>query len=156
MFAEIEIVIETSGATPRFRFSTGNGETPRVTTLVLTDSATEELIWWLVPEGFTSVHPFTIGEVDEEAVKSLATMDELDPLEDLPPSDLRHQRALVEREALEHATLIPLASITYGQVPPGFRQSHPAAGPAPALVPGREYCLAVMGGSDSGHFSFMR
>jgi len=124
--------------------------------LVVSDSTTEEPIWWLVPEGFTSVLAFTIGEVDEEAVESLATLDELDPLEDLPPSDLRHQRALVEREALEDATLIPLASVTYGQVPPGFRQSHPAAGPAPALVPGREYCLAVMGGTDNGRFSFMQ
>jgi hypothetical protein len=156
VFTQIDIALEASGPVPRFRLSTGNGEAPRVTTLVLTDSSADEPIWWLVPQAFTSVHPFTIGEVDEEAVNSLATMDDLDPLEDLPPSDTRHQRALAEREALEDATLIPLASVTYGQVPPGFRQSHPPAGPPPALVPGREYCLAVMGGSVSGHFSFMR
>jgi hypothetical protein len=156
MFALIEIALELTEPSPRFRLMTDKGEIPRLTMLVLTDVATDEPIWWLVPESFTSVHPFSIGEVDEEAIRSLAAIEDLDPLEDLPPTDMRHRRALAERDALEDATLIPLANVTYGQVPRGFRQTLPAVGPAPALVTGREYCLAVMGSGDSGHFSFVR
>ena len=96
VFAHIEITRDLAGPVPTFRLTAGDGAVPKITTLVITDASTEEILWWLAPEGFTSVHSFSIGEVDEEAVKSLAAMDDIDPLEDLPPSDLRHQRALAE------------------------------------------------------------
>jgi hypothetical protein len=155
MFADIEIALEVAGSKPTFRLTTGQGRVPRVTILAITDSSTDETIWWLVPDSFTSVHPFTIEEVDKQSVESLAAMDDVDPLEDLPPSDVRHQRALAENAALQEAVLIPLGTLVYGEVPRGFRQAHPTEGPAPSLVRGHEYHLAVMGGSDTGHFSFV-
>lgn len=155
MFAEIAVTLEIVGSVPTFRLRTDKGGVPRITALVITDASNDETIWWLLPESFTSVHPFTIGEVDEESVQSLAAMDDIDPIEDLPTSDARHQRALAEGAALEDPVLIPLGVVVYGEVPQGFRQCHPTAGPAPPLAPGREYNLVVMGGSDSGHLAFI-
>jgi hypothetical protein len=154
MFAEIAVTLEIVGSVPTFRLSTDTGGVPRITALAITDASNDEAIWRLLPGSFTSVHPFTIVEVDEESVQSLAATDDIDPIEDLPASDARHQRALAERVALEDAVLIPLGVVVYGEVPQGFRQCHPMAGPAPPLAPGREYHLVVMGGSDAGHLSF--
>jgi hypothetical protein len=154
VFAEIAITLEVVGAAPRFRLATDQGGIPRLTALAITDGSTGETMWWLLPESFTSVHSFTIDEVDAESVQSLAAMDDIDPIEDLPASDARHQRALAEAAALEDATLVPLGVVVYGEVPQGFRQCHPTEGPAPPLSPGREYNLMVMGGSDTGHLSF--
>ena len=154
MFAEIAITLEVVGPVPTFRLRTDKGAVPRLTTLAITEGATGETMWWLLPESFTSVHPFTIDEVDAESVQSLAAMDDIDPIEGLPASDARHQRALAEGAALEDAMLIPLGVVVYGEVPQGFRQCHPTEDPAPPLAPGRAYDLVVMGGSDTGHLSF--
>ena len=154
MFADIEITLELVDSKPTFRLRTGKGDVPRVTMVAVTEVSTDETQWWLVPQSFTEVHPFTIGEVDAASVESFAAMDDIDPIEDLPASDPRHQRALAETAALEEAVLIALPTFVYGEVPPGFRQGHPTEGPAPPLAPGREYHLLVMGGSDAGHLAF--
>jgi hypothetical protein len=155
VLGEISITIAISRPAPRFRLTGLNGGVPRVTFLVVTDVPTQEVVWWLVPPGFVSVAPFRVGEVDERAVPALAASDELDPIEDLPPSDPRHQRGHKERESLERNVLIPLGAVTYGEIPPGFRQARPETGHAPALVPDREYVLMVMGSDgDAGHCPF--
>jgi hypothetical protein len=122
--------------------------------VAVTDAVAEEPIWWLVPAGFVSVQAFTIGEVDEGHIRDVAAIDDVDPIEDLPPSDPRHQGALEERAALERDTLLPLPVITYGEVPDGFSQAVPKDRAAPSLVAGRQYLLTVMGGGDAGQCHF--
>lgn len=156
MFREIAIVLEAGGAAPRFRLAAADGAAPKVMMVALSDASTEQPIWWLVPAGFTSVQPITIEEVDDADVEGLADLDEVDPLEDLPPSDPRHIQALEQRERESSGILISLPTVTYGEVPPGFRQALPDSGPAPALVHGRDYVLTVMGGGDAGHLPFRR
>ena len=154
MFADIEITVELVDPKPTFRFRTEKGGVPRITAVVVSEASTEETVWWLLPQSFTEVHPFEMGEVDAESVERFAAIHDIDPIEDLPASDARHQRALAERAALEEAVLIPLPVLVYGEVPSGFRQCHPTEGPAPPLAPGREYHLLVMGGSDAGYCPF--
>jgi hypothetical protein len=53
VFADIEITLDLAGSAPTFRLTAGDGAVPKITTLVITDASTEEIIWWLVPESFT-------------------------------------------------------------------------------------------------------
>jgi hypothetical protein len=154
MFGEIAVTLEAAGPRPRFAFRAPDGALPAVTMLALSDMTTEELIWWLVPAGFVSELPFTVTEPAESRIEAFSRSSGLDPIEDLPPSDPRHQRALQEQDAFVHAVLVPLSEVTYGEVPHGFRQARPRGAAAPPLIPGRRYGLLVAGGSDSGRLVF--
>jgi hypothetical protein len=155
MFATIDIAREVTAAAPRFHFASRTGEVPFVATIILMEESGEELVWSLVPEGFTPCHSYSVGKGDEAAVQSLARVDEVHPIGDMPSSDTHHQRSLAESAAAERATLTPLTTLTYGQVPSGFRQRHPVGELAPVLIPGRKYRLLVIGRNDAGQFTFV-
>ena len=40
----------------------------------------------------------------------------------------------------------PISRLTYGEIPPGFTQLVPYAGPAPPLQVGKEYAVSALGG----------
>jgi hypothetical protein len=147
----IAIVIDDTGNPPRFRLTEGDSA-PRITSAVVVDMSIEKPIWWLVPASFTAVHSFTVADVTAADVDALADAEPLDPIEDLPPSDPRHKAAIAERDALETASPL-LGSLTYGVVPPGFRQASPETGLV-VLVPGRSYGLTVMGPGGHGGIEF--
>ena len=150
MFNDIAIIIE-KGNPPRFRLAE-DGAAPRITTAAVMDMEAERPVWWLVPSSFTEVHSFTT-DVSSEEVESLADAEPFDPIEDLPPSDPRHQEAIAMRDlANEHMSPI-LEWLTYGVVPSGFRQAAPDGDVAP-LVRGRSYSLSVMGPGGHGQLTF--
>jgi hypothetical protein len=151
MIDEIVVVLEDSRNPPRFRLAEHDSP-PRIVTAAVVDVAAEEPIWSLVPLSFSTVLPFTIPEVTAEDVADLADQEPVDPIEDLPPSDPRHQEALASRARLEENTPA-LASLTYGVVPSGFRQASPQSGVS-ALVPGRLYHLMVIGPGGHGSLAF--
>jgi hypothetical protein len=118
----------------------------------VSDIDADQLIWRLVPVSFASEALITIGAVLPAEMNESADEEPLDPIEDLPPSDPRHLAAIEERHRLVTAFPV-LESLTYGIIPPGFRQATP--GPAaPALVPGRSYSLSVMGPDGYGGVTF--
>ena len=125
---------------------------PRITSAAVVDMSTEKPIRWLVPASFTAVLPFTSADVTAADVEALADAEPLDSIEDLPPSDPRHRAAIAERDVLETASPL-LRSLTYGVVPPGFRQASPKTGLV-VLVPGRSYGLTVMGPGGHGGIEF--
>ena len=152
MLNEIAIVVEGDTDPPRFHLSEG-ASVPRIASAAVVDEETEQPVWLLVPESFTAVLPFTIEEVTSQDVEDLADTQPFDPIEDLPPSDPRHQAAITHRDESNERAFPPLASLTYGVVPPGFRQASPADRVEP-LVPGRAYNLTVFGPSGSGSIEF--
>ena len=154
MDPEIKITLEATESTPQFRLQASDGGVPRVTSVTVLDLASEQPVWWLLPEAFTTALPFEISEPSEQEVAQLASVEEIDPLEDLPPTDPRHQMALRERAELEERTLVPLSSVSYGVVPRGFRQALPEEGPAPLLKHGRAFAIHVMGAGVVGYLAF--
>jgi hypothetical protein len=152
MLNEIAIVLEGDTDPPRFHLSEG-ASPPRIASAAVVDEETEQPVWWLVPGSFTAVLPFTIEEVTPQDVEDLADAEPFDPIEDLPPSDPRHKAAITDRDESNESAFPPLASLTYGVVPPGFRQASPEDR-VEALVPGRAYNLTVMGPSGSGSIGF--
>jgi hypothetical protein len=151
VFSEIAIAVE-EGNPPRFSL-TESGSPPRLATVAVVDVDTEQPIWWLVPASFAAVLPFTTDEITAEEIDALADAEPIDPIEDLPPSDLRHREAIAVRDSVNDAAFPVLGTLTYGVVPPGFRQASPEAGIA-ALVPGRSYTLTVMGPGGHGSVAF--
>ena len=145
MFNEIVVTMDGQSNPPRFQLTEG-GLRPRVASVAVIDVGAERPVWWLVPASFTAV-PFTMGEVTAEHVDALADGEPIDPIEDLSPSDPRHQEAIAVRESLVSA-FPELGAVTYGVVPDGFRQTTPERG-VTALVPGQSYNLVVM--SSGGH-----
>lgn len=155
MRGEVAITLEVGGPVPQFGLSRPDGSPPRIVTIGVADMAAEEPLWWLVPASFTSVFPFTVGDVSEAEVDALAAGDYIDPLEDLPPSDPLHQWAVRQREDVEQRVFVSLRTLTYGIVPMGFRQAVPQHGPPPPLIPGREYAVQAMGlDMDAAHLVF--
>jgi hypothetical protein len=151
VFSEIAIVVD-EGNPPRFDLTEG-GSPPRLATVAVVDIDTDEPIWLLVSDSFTTVLPFTIHEVTPEEVDARADEEPIDPIEDLPPSDPRHREAIAARDSVNDAAFPVLGTLTYGVVPPGFRQASPGAGVV-ALVPGRSYNLFVMGPGGHGSVAF--
>ena len=136
MFGEIAIALE-EGNPPRFNL-TDAGAPPRLAAVAVVDVEDEHPVWWLVPVSFNTVLGFTADEVAAEEVDALADAEPTDPIEDLRPSDPRHLEAIALRDSDKDAAFPVLAHLTYGIVPPGFRQAAPDAG-VPELVPGRSY-----------------
>ena len=150
MFNEIAIVLEDTDP-PRFRLAE-DGSPPPVTSAAIVDIATEQPIWWLVPASFVTVLPFTM-DVSQEEIEALADEEPIDPIEDLPSSDPRHQAAIAARDSANETMFPVLKSLTYGVVPSGFRQVSPENG-VNALVPGKAYSLTIMGPGGHGHIAF--
>jgi hypothetical protein len=67
----------------------------------------------------------------------------VDSIEDLPPSDPRHQAALRRMLLDQPALMEQLDVVTYGVVPPGFVQVHPADGSVVALRGQASYAFSV-------------
>lgn len=155
---EITIILESTGPMPRFRLRAPDGGVPRVTSVTIVELASEEPVWWVLPAAFAQAETlrFEVSEPSEHDVARLASQEEMDPLEDLPPTDPRHQRALRERAEIEQATLVPLSTITYGILPEGFRQVLPGEGPAPQLTHDGSYGIHVMGAGVAGYLAFGR
>lgn len=151
MFGEIQIAVED--AYPARFHLREEGAPPRVAAVAVVDIQSEEVIWWLVPASFSTVQvPFTT-DVTPEDVEALADAEPYDPIEDLPPSDSRHQAAIERRDSINEAAFPVLDSLTIGVVPSGFRQATPGTGVA-ALVRGRAYALTVMGPGGHGQIEF--
>lgn len=151
MIEQIVIVLEDSSSRPRFRLGERDSP-PRIVGAAVLDAAAEAPMWALAPASFSAELPFTIPEVTTESVAELADQEPVDPIEDLPPSDPRHQEALESRSRLLESTPF-LASLTYGVVPSGFRQVSPQSGVS-VLVPGRLYHLMVIGPGGHGSLAF--
>lgn len=156
MDPEITITLEAKEPTPRFRLRDADGGVPRVTSITVLDLTSDKPVWWVLPASFNVVLPFEVSEPSEHAIERLASQADIDPLEDLPPSDPRHQLALRERAELQERTLIPLSVISYGVVPPGFRQALPREGPAPVLRHDGGYAIHAMGASVAGYLAFQK
>lgn len=154
MDPEIKISLDATDPTPRFRLEAPDGAPPRVTSVTVIDLTSEKPIWWLMPEAFSKVLPLEISEPSEREIDELASGEEIDPIEDLPPTDPRHQLALRERVALEERTQIPLPTLSYGVVPTGFRQALPQGAAAPLLKPGGSYGIHAMGAGVAGYLAF--
>ena len=151
MTDEIVVVLEEGGKRPRFRLAE-DGSPPRITSAAVVDVAADQPIWWLVPASFSVALPFTVEEPTAAEVDDLADDTSVDPIEDLPPSDPRHQDALAVRGRMNESSP-QLASLTYGVVPEGFRQASPESG-ITALLPGRVYHLTVIGPGGHGSLAF--
>jgi hypothetical protein len=155
---EIIVTLEATEPAPRFRFALANGSEPRLTSIMVRGEAETEPLWWLMAGDFVHVPSagFEIVEPSEAEIEGMAASAGLDPLEDLPPDDPRHQAALRARDELVESTQIPLRTLSYGTVPSGFRQGMPASGPAPELVRGGRYTIHVCGRglSDYGSLEF--
>jgi len=154
MDPEITISLEMTEPTLQFRLQASDGGAPRVTSVTVLDLASQQPVWWLLPEVFSETLPFTIAEPSEQEIDQLASIEEIDALEDLPPTDPRHQSALRERVVLADGTQVPLSSIAYGVVPPGFRQALPQDAPAPLLRRGGSFAIHAMGAGVAGYLAF--
>jgi hypothetical protein len=154
VFNEIAITLDDGSAPARFRLATKEGQPPRVTMLVVVEAATETPVWCLMPVGGERSSGVILTEVTDADIRAFSQEEMQDPLEDLPPSDPRHQWALREHERVQSALLIPVDLVTYGIVPPGFQQAMPERGSAPALKRGSAYVVQAMGGGDAGHLEF--
>ena len=154
MDPEIKISLDATEPTLQFRLQASDGGVPRVTSVTVLDIASEKPVWWLLPEAFTVALPFEISEPSEQDIDQLASVEENDPVEDLLPTDPRHQGALRERAVLEERTLIPLPTISYGVVPLGFRQALPQGVPAPRLQRGGHFAIHAMGAGVAGYLAF--
>src|SRR5262249_27983015 len=151
VFNTITIVWE-GGAPPRFRLSE-EGSPPRVASVAVLDVELEQPIWWVVPVSFTDLLPFTVEETSPEDLNALADEEPIDPIEDLPQSDPRHQAAIPARDVANERAFPVLETLAYGVVPSGFRQASPN-GEVTALIPGRAYSIAVMGPGGHGQVAF--
>ena len=151
---DITIIINGGEPGPRFRLLAPDGGVPRITSVTVLDLGSEQPIWWLLVDAFSEAMSFEIVEPSEADIEQLASIDEIDPLEDLPSTDPRHRRALQERDEFEERTLILLGDVTYGVVPAGFRQVLPQVGPAPSLKGGGSYGIHVMGAGMAGYLPF--
>jgi hypothetical protein len=80
-----------------------------------------------MPEGLVLV-PMTFGPTTDEDLVQLAAS-EIDVLEDLPPSDPRHQRELQRRGRSPQRGRVELRELTYGVVPAGLQQACPKTVP---------------------------
>jgi len=150
---EIAIKLVQAGPQPSFALEVGL-QAPRVSSVAVTEIGTDRFVWWLVPESFNAVPPFTIGEVSKEDVENLADAEPLDPIEDLPPSDPRHKAALRERDLSNESVFPRLGALTYGVIPARFRQAAPEGG-VDLLSKGRRYAVVVMGPEGHGGLEFV-
>jgi hypothetical protein len=153
MMDEIAIRLVQAGPRPSFALEVGL-QAPRVATVAVTDLGTDRPVWWLVPESFHAVLPFTLGEVSKEDVEHLADAEPLDPIEDLPPSDPRHKAALRDRDPSNESVFPRLGAFTYGVIPARFRQAAPEGG-VDLLAKGRRYAVVVMGPEGHGGLEFL-
>jgi hypothetical protein len=155
MSGEITVTLDRRGDAPRFHLRSKDGAVPRVMMVVFVEIDSGEPVWVLAPAAFVPL-PFTVvPDLTEEDLRELSEAGDIDPIEDLPPSDPRHQNALRERDAAVERSWIPLDAVTYGTVPQAFRQALPADGVAPTLVVGRAYGIQILGQEMStGHLLF--
>src|SRR5262245_37242355 len=118
---EIIVTLEATEPAPRFRFALPNGSEPRLTTIIVRAMSEADPLWWLMPSAFELVPsafehmsdaPIEIVEPSEAEMEELAARAELDPLEDLPPDDPRHQAALRTRDELVERTQIPVRTLS--------------------------------------------
>ena len=144
MNGEIGIVVESDTNPPRFRLALAGGGIPGVAFAVVTDPSTFLPLWCIAARryqeevGVRFIEPST-NDADDTDTDEMT----FDPVEDLPPSDPRHQAAL-HRMLLDEATLMEgLEVVTYGVVPPGFVQVHPPDGSVVPLQAQTSYAFSV-------------
>jgi hypothetical protein len=165
---EIEIVVEPAQPWPRFRLSAAGGTAPLLTHVTVSEAGSR-VVWCVATVRYSDEVGLAFVEFDggpeppeDERLDPLedlppsdprheaALQARLDPIEDLPPSDPRHRAALRRMQVDEDELQAPLERLEYGVVPPGFRQVHPPRGQAPPLVRGASYLVSAVGTAGSG------
>jgi hypothetical protein len=153
----------------------------QVAQLIVSDAASRTPMWWIVSQPWADAVDFRPMWIDftpdaDPAEQTAAPDDHgLDPIEDLPPSDPRHQAALrgpidpiedlpardprhqdaLRRLRIDQLALRqPLAVVTYGVVPAGFREVYPGDGPPQALSASSSYVVFVDGLVNEGKIAF--
>jgi hypothetical protein len=181
MDSPIEITLLSTTPDLTFRLATGEGGTPQVAQFIVSDVLTRRPVWWLVSRAWAdavSFRPMWIDFLPDSAPETRTDSgfdNEVDLIEDLPPSDPRHQAALrgpvdpIEdlpasdarhQDALRRLDIDtlglrqPLALVTYGVVPSGFREAYPGTGAPRATTGGGSYVLFVDGLISEGKMAF--
>ena len=153
---ELTVRLEWQAAgQPEFRLTRAAGVAPRIASVSVasvTATTEEDAAWSLVASSF-EVLAFTVSEPTEEDIDWLASAEPFDPLEDLPPSDPRHQQAIRLRDSSDSMAVPVLENLVYGLVPDGFRQTAPQGAAAP-LVPGQSYRIFAIGPEGFGSLEF--
>jgi len=177
----IGITLLSGAFPPTFRFALADGREPAVTQVILSDARSHRPVWWIVSQRWAealSFQPMWIEagtNSDIQSVDAQGSDDIVDPIEDLPPSDPRHQAALQARldpiedlpagdprhqSALQRlrideiALRQPLAVVTYGVVPPGFRDVYPGNRKPPTLSAATSYVVFADGLINEGKTTF--
>jgi hypothetical protein len=176
----IAITILSTSFPPTLRVaSAGAGEAP-LAQLIVSAADSGAPVWWIVAQAWADAvafHPMWVDVTPDDSEDEPPKFQDygLDPIEDLPPSDPRHQAALrgsidpledlpatdpLHQEALrrlridELALRQPLGVVTYGVVPEGFRQVHPAEGAVPVLTALSSYVVSADGLVNEGKIGF--
>jgi hypothetical protein len=166
----IAVTLVSAASPLAFRLAELGGGEAQVAQLIVSDAASGAPVWWIVSQPWAEAVSFTPAWIDvtanpdAEPVPDALDDDAIDPIEDLPPSDPRHQAALRgtvdpledlpvsdprHQDALrrlrvdELALRQPLALVTYGIVPPGFREVYPGTGDPQPLSTSSSYVVLV-------------
>jgi len=130
---EVQISVERTNGGAIFQFVSA-GEPAAAMTLAVLREGDSAPVWWLVPEAAVHEFPFTVLSESKPAESTQGA----DTSEGLSEAEL-------ERKLISDRANRRLASVVYGEVPPGFRQALPRTGPPPPLQSGAVYFVSVLG-----------
>ena len=130
----VAIEVDAGSAGPIFRFTSLPGPA-RILTLGVTEADIDEPAWEIMAADWAA-RPTYAGTA-QIIVESQEAMAPLEPGSDIGGEAWDLLASLGENREV--------SSVTYGEVPAGFQQTHPQHGPPPPLQPGARYKVAVMG-----------
>jgi hypothetical protein len=131
----LTIRVSTEGSGPVFELAAGEAEV-RAAQIVIVEEGKSVPAWWLVAAA--QQPPVTLKEA--KAVKDVAAVKQL--------------AELVQARMASRAANQPVSRLTYGIVPPGFRQAMPGQGAPARLRTGVRHRISVVG-SPSGQHDFI-
>jgi hypothetical protein len=157
------------------------GGAPQLAQFRVTEEQSNRPVWWVVAQAWADAVSFqpvwfsTSDETDLEddledadygpdPVEDLPPSDPRhqealvgleDPIEDLPASDPRHQAALRRLHTDELALRQALGFVVYGVVPPGFREVCPGSSGPEVLSSGLRYAVVADGLTEEGSVAFL-
>lgn len=170
MGEQVTITLLLAESPLAFQLAGPKAREAEVAQLVVSDASSGQPLWWIVSQPWAEAVSFKpmwleiVPEADAEHDGPPQFDDELDPIEDLPPSDPRHQAAIrgpvdpiedlpasdprhqnaLRRLAVDELGLRqPLSRVVYGVVPNGFREVVPGSERPPALVESASYVVFV-------------
>jgi hypothetical protein len=139
-FTSLLMIQYESGAPPVFRIFAEHGPARIVVVMVQEHYSERENVWVIGPPGMQ------MTEHEPE---------EFELIEQRPATSEEIGAIYARSDQLLAPVAVPIATIKYGVVPPGFNQMKPESGPPSELIRGEKYEVVVMAAGDFGSLEFI-